>query len=120
MADQHELGKKGEDWAQKFLLDKGYEIIETNYSYLKAEIDIIAKKDNWMVFVEVKTRYAGTLEGPHQAVGIKKQRQIIKAAHQYLMARDVEEEARFDIIWIEVFPNEKKIEHIEEAFYPGV
>ena len=120
MADQHDLGKKGEEWAKKYLKEKSYEIKETNYKYMKAEVDIIAldKNTDEMVFVEVKTRYASALEGVQQAVGKTKQRQIIKAAHRYIVSNDLSNESRFDIIWIILHPKGPEVQHISEAFYP--
>lgn len=120
MADQHDLGKKGEEWAKKYLKEKSYEIKETNYKYMKAEVDIIAldKQSNEIVFVEVKTRYASALEGVNQAVGKTKQRQIIKAAHQYIVSKDLPNESRFDIVWIILHPQGPEVKHIQSAFYP--
>ena len=56
MAEHNELGKKGEKLAIDFLLKNGYKILETNYRFLKAEVDIIAQKDEVLAVVEVKTR----------------------------------------------------------------
>ena len=50
------LGKKGESLAVKYLKERGYTIVETNFRYERAEIDVIAKEKNVLVFVEVKTR----------------------------------------------------------------
>lgn len=118
MAEQHQLGKNGEEWARDFLEKKGHQIVEQNYSYQKAEIDIISIIDKQIVFTEVKTRYGVPLESIQQALSKRKQQQVIKAAHQYIIENNIDEEARFDIIWIQVSPDEKKTEHIEEAFYP--
>jgi putative endonuclease len=56
MAAHNELGKKGEQLAIDFLIKNEYKILEKNYRYLKAEVDIIAQKENTLVVVEVKTR----------------------------------------------------------------
>jgi putative endonuclease len=118
MSKQHHLGKKGEEWARIFLIEKGHEILETNYSFQRAEVDIISKKDNRVVFSEVKTRFGEALESITHAVSKKKQKQIIKAAHHFVQDNNIDEEARFDILWIIAYPNNKTVEHIEDAFYP--
>ena len=56
MAEHNELGKLGEELAVDFLIEKGYEILETNWRFQKAEVDIIAQKENILAVVEVKTK----------------------------------------------------------------
>tara|TARA_B110000483_G_scaffold159284_1_gene189026 strand:+ start:222 stop:584 length:363 start_codon:yes stop_codon:yes gene_type:complete len=118
MEKKHVLGKKGETIAKDFLLEKGYAIVEKNWRYLKAEIDLIAQKDNFIVFVEVKTRSSNNYGGPESLVSDKQQNRIINAANQYIMKNDIESEARFDIISIIISSKKQDIRHIEDAFYP--
>jgi len=118
MAEHNELGKLGEDVATEFLLKKGYEILTRNYTYVKSEVDIIAKKDGQLVVVEVKTRNSHFMAGPHETVTKKKQRSIIKTANAYIDENELNIETRFDIISIILNSKEKIIEHIEDAFYP--
>ncbi|MBQ0740568.1 YraN family protein, partial [Aquimarina celericrescens] len=68
MAEHNVLGKKGEKLAIDFLVDKGYDILEKNYRYLKSEIDIIAQKDAIVVAVEVKTRSTPEFGNPQDFV----------------------------------------------------
>lgn len=118
MATHNELGKSGEKEACAFLLEKGYEILATNWKNNKAEADIIAKKNDLLLLVEVKTRSTDYFGTPEEAVGKHKQRMMVKAAEAYLEEKNLNYEVRYDIISIILNNNTKKIVHIEEAFYP--
>lgn len=118
MASHNDLGKTGEDIAQKYLIKNGYEILEINWKYLKNEIDIIAKKGNIISFVEVKTRVTKAFGAPELAVSRKKQKNIITAAQNYLENLNEDAEARFDVISIIKSRNQEEINFIKEAFYP--
>ncbi len=115
-----ELGKKGEEIAVKFLKDEGFEIIEQNYRYGKGEIDIIAKdpSDNYLAFVEVKTRQNLDYGEPEYAITKNKQRQIRKMAELYLYDKEIEElDCRFDVIAILLEDIDKpSIKHYVNAF----
>lgn len=115
-----ELGKKGELLACEYLRKKGYFIHRQNYRYDRAEVDIVAEDKGLMVFVEVKTRISAYLSDPALLVPIKKQRQIIKAADDYLKSFFPEKEGRFDIIVVITNEQYTSIEHIEDAYYPMV
>lgn len=115
MTDQ-ELGIYGEILAQKHLLEKGFAIRQTNYRYLKYEIDIVAEIDGKIVIVEVKTRQTAEIGEPWMAVTRKKQRQIIACANEYIQSRDISKEVRFDIVSIVHNQFRTKLEHIEDAF----
>lgn len=117
MADHIELGNTGEQLALAFLVSKGYKILETNWRFQHKEIDIIAKKDPFIVFVEVKTRRTNYFGEPFTFVNKKKQGFIIKAANEYIIQHDIDEEARFDIISVLFNDHKKDIQHIEDAFY---
>ena len=118
MEEKHVLGKKGEEFAQKYLDEHSYTILERNWRNNKAEIDIIAKKNNWMVFIEVKTRSSEAFGSPETFVSEKQQGLIISAAHQYIEKNDLDLEARFDIITLIPNENEFEINHIQDAFSP--
>ena len=113
-----EIGKKGEEMAVKLLMNKGYKIIERNWYYHRNELDIIAEYDDKIIFVEVKTRTEGEYVEPDFAVSKRKQSAIIKAADGYLIQKDIDKEARFDIVSVIIYPGGTAIEHIEDAFYP--
>ena len=116
MAAHNELGKEGEKIAVDFLLKNDYKILETNYRYLKAEVDIIAQKENVLVAVEVKTRSSNFFEDPQDAVKPKKIKLLLSAIDYYVIEKDLDVEVRFDIIAIIHQNNKTKIEHLEDAF----
>jgi putative endonuclease len=118
--DKKKLGDIGEELAVKHLRKKGLRILCTKWIYQHKEIDIVAENDDFLIIVEVKTRHINFLESPEEMFPMKKQRSLINAAEAYVMIHDVEKETRFDII-IVVYENENPtIEHIEDAFQPGI
>ncbi|MFI1772784.1 YraN family protein [Thalassobellus citreus] len=117
MAQHNELGKKGEQLAVDFLLKNSYDIIERNYRFDKAEVDIIAKKDDILAIVEVKTRSTVDFGNPQDFVKPKQIQRLVKAVDEYVTANDLDVEVRFDIIAIVKESNNFNIEHLENAFY---
>ena len=118
MDTSKQTGTKGEDVAVGFLEKKGYKVLYRNWLYMHKEIDIVAQHNNELIIIEVKTRAAGSLISPLEAVNMKKQRLIIEAANAFIEKHNVNLETRFDIVTI-VYSNGKcDIEHIENAFYP--
>lgn len=111
-------GQDGEIFAKRHLLNDGYEILECNWRYKKYEIDIIAKKAQTIVFVEVKTRKNSTFGEPEIFVTRQKQGFIIAAANQYLKDNNISLESRFDIIAIIQLNNTRTVKHLEAAYYP--
>ena len=110
------LGKFGEEKAATYLIEKEYEIITRNWRHKQDEIDIVAKKGIWVVFVEVKTRSGVTYGKPYEAVDARKEKAMLRAAEAYIEENEVEENVRFDIISILVSDQEDVlIEHIEFA-----
>lgn len=118
MAKHNELGEKGEYLAYNYLQEKGYAILAKNWRFGKLEVDLVAEIKDYIVFVEVKTRSYSEILEPEKSVTKKKQRQIIKAAHHYILENDTSFEARFDIISILITSRGNTIQHIESAFYP--
>ena len=120
MATHNELGKKGEEVALNFLRKKGYEILELNWRHRKAEIDIIARVDEVLIFVEVKSRSSDYFGRPETFVDTKKQQLIADAASVYMEEIGHEWEVRFDIISV-LFHNEayQSVDHFKDAFFPG-
>ena len=119
MADHNETGKQGESIAVEYLKNKGYCILEQNWHNHHQEIDIIARKGNELVIVEVKCRTGKPLTQPYLAVNRNKQNQLIKAANAYIQRKNIDLETRFDVISI-TMDKETIIDHIENAFYPRV
>lgn len=117
MAEHNELGKLGEELSVEFLQKNGYIILETNWTFQKAEIDIIAQKDTFLAIVEVKTRSSIDFGLPQDFVNPKKMQLLVKAANEYVVQNDLDVNVRFDIIAIHKEKNNFVIEHIKEAFY---
>lgn len=118
MAKHNELGKHGEELAVQYLTEKGYEILECNWRNIHKEIDIIAKKDNVLVVVEVKTRQSEEYGEPDIAVTRQKQTRLISAANAYLFQNELDINTRFDVISIVMKDKKPLIDHIEDAFLP--
>ncbi|MBQ6191086.1 MAG: YraN family protein [Bacteroidaceae bacterium] len=117
MAKHNDLGQKGEDMAAQYLEQHGYCILERNWTNMgRKELDIVATKDDVAVFVEVKTRRAGSAQGPLEAVDARKQRRICLAADSFLKANRIDFRSRFDIVAIIYNDEGSRIEHIEDAF----
>lgn len=117
MADHNDLGKLGEEMAVEFLQKNGYEILETNWTFQKAEIDIIAKKENTLAIIEVKTRSSLDFGLPQDFVKPKKIQLLVKAVNEYVISNDLDIEVRFDIIAVHKEGKTYAIEHIMDAFY---
>ena len=118
MSESHILGNQGENIAADYLKKSGYKILFRNWKWGKHEIDIIAKKDDMVIFVEVKTRTKEFLGGLSSAVTTDKQKSIILAANGYLQKFNVDNESRFDVLTIIMNGDNQEIDHIEDAFYP--
>lgn len=116
--NKKEIGKLGENIAIKYLQSNGYEILDKNWTKNHLEIDIISKKDSKLIITEVKTRNYPDIETPREAIPIKKQRFLVKAANQYIIDNDIHFETRFDVIIILLTNSDFELEHIEDAFYP--
>ena len=117
MAAHNELGKKGEALAITYLEQKGYVILEKNYRYLKAEVDIIAQKRKTLVAVEVKTRSTPDFGNPQDFVKPKQIQLLVKAVNEYVTSKQLDVEVRFDVVAIIQNKAGTKIEHLEDAFY---
>ncbi len=117
MAEHNELGEIGEEMAADYLRKKGYVILERNYRYDRAEIDIIAQDNEQLVIVEVKTRTSDFFGDPQQFVTPGKIKQLIKATDYYLISKEIDLETRFDIIAILINKKQESIEHFIDAFY---
>ena len=95
------LGAWGENQAAGYLRKQGMKILERNFRTPVGEIDIIARNKSFLVFVEVKTRRSTAYGTPQEAVGQRKQRQIIRTAHWYLQKNKCGKlQPRFDVVAI--------------------
>ncbi len=110
-----EKGKLGEEIASKYIISKGGKVMERNYRTKTGEVDLIAKLNGELVFVEVKSRSNINYGYPSESVNNKKRRKIINVAKYYILDNSLENlSIRFDVI--EIYLKEKKINHIVNAF----
>ena len=114
MAAKHDLGKESEELASQLLIKKGFEILEQNYRFGNKEIDIIAKQNNLVVFVEVKARSTNFFGEPESAISAKKLENISQAAIHYLEQKQWNCEVRFDAISIIKNKNKTELVHFED------
>ncbi|HVN66984.1 MAG TPA: YraN family protein [Candidatus Sulfotelmatobacter sp.] len=97
----YELGCQGEEIAEKYLLDKGYKVLERNYRSQQGEIDLIAQEGEFLVFVEVKNYSFRSYGTPQGAVRKNKKGSIIHAAETYLYRKKIKDTyCRFDVVTI--------------------
>ena len=116
MYQRHELGKVGEDLAVLYLKREGYQIIGRNFRYKKYEIDIIAKYNNELIFIEVKTRSSNIYGRPIDAVNMEKQKNICRAAKYYLYIHKKENAyVRIDVIEVYFYNHKYYINHIKQV-----
>lgn len=121
LATHNELGKLGEQLAANFLYANGYTILERNWRVNRAEIDIIANKNDTLVFVEVKSRSNTHFGPPEVFVTKRKKRLLASAASAYMKASGHEWAIRFDIITVVMTLGQSPVmEHFEDAFFPGL
>lgn len=113
--NKRRIGSAYEDIAASYLLERGYAIVERNYRNLLGELDIIAEKDNVIVYIEIKYRASKQCGDPLEAVDYHKQRRIsrIAACHYAEYGALLEKPCRFDVIGID---KTGKLSHIENAF----
>ena len=116
-----EKGKFTEHVAFNFLQSAGYEIEAINWRNGRLEIDIIAKKNNHLIFIEVKSRALDKWGDPANAVNHHKMKFLVRAASAYMDTLDYDGNFRFDIITVVGYELDKlTIEHYEDAFFPGM
>lgn len=118
MSDTASMGARGEELAAGWLRQHGYHIRDRNWRSGRHELDIVAENNEYIVFVEVKSRSADYQVQPGDAVNVPKQRTIIFAASNYIKKYNLQKEARFDIITVVFRGRDLEIDHIENAYYP--
>ncbi|MFO7789071.1 MAG: YraN family protein [Bacteroidales bacterium] len=114
-----EFGNIGEKMAADYLASLGYHIIERNWQFGKKELDLICECEDFLVFVEVKSRQDTCLEDPTRAITKRKKSHLLQALNAYVDIHNREEEVRFDVIT--VLLDEKgapTLKHYESAIIP--
>ena len=114
-------GKDGEDLACEHLQKKGFHIVERNVRFKIAEIDIVAREGNVLVFVEVRSRKSDVFGTPKASVGRTKQWHLVKAAQAYLQRLNGKMPVcRFDVVSVLGYGSRASVEHIRDAFRMSV
>jgi len=116
LAKHNKLGKEGDLIAFMVLQRDGFTVLETNWRFQKSEIDIIAKKDGFLIFTEVKTRRRKEIGKQTYAIDKKKIALYKDAAKGYLEQHPSKDKIRFDVVNIIIEKDETQIEHIPNAF----
>lgn len=121
MADHIKTGQQGEEIAANYLQSIGYQVLETNWRFSRAEVDIIAKDGEILVFVEVKTRSSDYFGHPEESIDERKIALLSDAASVYMERIHHEWEIRFDIISI-IFhtKDDFRLKHFKDSFFPGM
>ena len=115
-----QVGNKGESLAENYIKRKGYKIIQRNYRCRLGEIDIIAKDDDTIVFIEVRTKQNENFGSPQDSVTSTKISKISKTALRFIQEKNLSGFSyRFDFIAITFSQGKPNIEHIENAFMPN-
>lgn len=117
MAKHNEIGKWGEELACQELIKQGCAIMDRNWHMGHYEVDIIAMKDDFIIFAEVKTRSDDEID-PLEAIDRKKMSFMVRSAMAYMNKIGIHRQARFDVFGISGSPDNYKIEYIPDAFMP--
>ena len=102
-----EIGRRGEDLAQEYLLREGFTLLHRNWRNGRYEIDLVMERDGMVHIVEVKTRVAGNPTSPEEAFTRAKFRALCRAAEDYIQIYNMEQEVQFDLVTIEHDPAER-------------
>ena len=112
-------GSFGEALARDYLISKGYKILNMNFRNKFGEIDIICKKNNLLIFCEIKSRYSNSFGSPIESITCYKQKQIIKLSELYLISKKYYNfNVRYDIIEVifNTITSSHIINHVQDAF----
>ena len=121
MAKNNDIGIEGENLSCQYLTTLGYEVLARNWRFKRAEIDIIAKQNDVLIFVEVKAKTYDFYGDPAESITQRKEDFMVDAATQYCIEVGHDWEIRFDIIAIIIHPNgTHTLNHYPDAFFPGL
>lgn len=117
--EAYEWGKRAENIVAEWMLSRGYTIRERNWrpSTSKSEIDIIAQKDDTLIFTEVKARKDKGID-PAEAITPDKVRKVVRGANSYLRMQDFDFYFRFDVATVSGTEDEYELDYLEDAFLP--
>jgi putative endonuclease len=118
--DHCEKGKRAEQVAARYLRARGYRIWKTNWRWGRRELDLVTLYRDELVIVEVKSREGNAVNDPGEVVDPAKQRNIILATDAFIRLYDCRRPTRFDVVAVIYRGGSLEIEHVENAFFPGV
>lgn len=117
LTEDHALGRRGEDIAQRFLQRSGLVIVDRNYRMASGagEVDLVGWEADRLVFIEVKSRKTDEFGAPDRAIGREKESRLIRAAREYARHAGVPwEKARFDVVTV-VFSTPPAVTHFHDV-----
>jgi putative endonuclease len=117
MAKHNDTGKLGENLAIAFFLEKGYEILHSNWRHKNWEVDIIATKNKMLHFIEVKTRTSDKYGHPEEKIDAKKIRYLINASEEYLYQNPQWQMIQFDVLAITILKDKEPAYFLIEDVY---
>jgi putative endonuclease len=116
-AEKKEIGQRGENLAVDYLQKLGYVILERNYRCKLGEVDIIARDNDILVFIEVRTRSSLDFGLPQESINRRKRHQLSKVALEFMNRKKFKNiPARFDVVAVSLEAGKEKVEHIRDAF----
>ena len=120
MGNNIDLGAWGEERALEYLISKDYVLLERNWRYSRAEIDLIVRSESELIFVEVKTRTAPRYLPPSYSITRRKQQLMLDVAAVFMERIGYEAAIRFDVVHILRYSDDHfKLEHFPDAFFPS-
>ena len=115
--EKKEIGQKGENLAADYLQNAGYTVLERNYRCKLGEIDIIARDNDTLVFIEVRSRSSLAFGLPQESINRRKRHQISKVALEYMIRRKLKNiPARFEVVAVSFEGRKEKVDLIKDAF----
>lgn len=117
MKESHALGQQAEQRALAYFLNRNNRLLEKNYRFRKAEVDMIFQKDNFLVVVEVKARSSHYFGEAETFVSPKKIQLLVMAMDHYIQKHELDVEVRFDIMVYHVEGKHWNQKHLKDAFY---
>lgn len=116
MARHNNTGKKGEQLAEAWLANRGYQIIEKNWRFRRLELDLIAEKGNMVHFIEVKCRRSLKFGMPEENVSLKKIKKLLDAAEEYLNTYPTGKRVQFDVLAVTLVKEDAEFFLIEDVY----
>ncbi len=121
LGKRHQTGINGENLAAEFIEENGYSILHRRYRCRNGEIDIIAEKDNTIVFVEIKTVHENAGAGfgePEEKISVYKQNALRRCAEHYLWKKQISgKDCRFDLITVRLSDQPPNFQHLENIIF---